>query len=86
METFIADWSSTITNWARPSATSGDQRVFGAGAVAVSRGSAAVTVARLLGAGVCPATRGAPIVDVAVSAGIILSGGALQAGEEWPHS
>ena len=39
IETFIADWSSTITNCAIARATSGSQFVFGAGSVSVSSGS-----------------------------------------------
>src|SRR5687768_6178334 len=35
-ETFIADWSSTMTNWAMAKATSGNQFVFGAGLVDVT--------------------------------------------------
>ena len=31
IETFIADWSRTMTNWAMARATSGSQLVFGAG-------------------------------------------------------
>ena len=50
IETFIADWSSTITNWAMANATSGNQLVFGGGPVCVSWDSPAVTVALLLGA------------------------------------
>ena len=50
IETFIADWSSTMTNWAMAKATSGNQFVFGVGPVCVSWDSPAVTVALLLGA------------------------------------
>ena len=55
IETFIADWSSTITNCAMARATSGNQFIFGAGgSVCVSWGSPAVTIALLLGTGVWP--------------------------------
>ena len=44
IETFIADWSSTMTNWAMASATSGNQFIFAAGAASAFGSSAAVTV------------------------------------------
>ena len=43
IETFIADWSSTMTNWAMANATSGNQLVFGLGSVWVTWESPAVT-------------------------------------------
>ena len=49
IETFIADWSSTMTNWAMASATSGNQLVFGVGSVCVTWESPAVTAWILLG-------------------------------------
>jgi hypothetical protein len=52
IDTFIADWSRTITNWAMARATSGNQLVFGA--VSVAWDSPAATVARLLAAGGLP--------------------------------
>ena len=44
IETFIADWSSTMTNWAMAKATSGSQFVFGAGLICVTWDSPAVTI------------------------------------------
>ena len=55
IETFIADWSSTITNCAIASATSGNQFTFDAGgSVCVCWGSPALTIALLLGTGAWP--------------------------------
>ena len=48
IETFMADWSSTITNCAMASATSGNQFIFGAGSVCASTASPVVTVALLV--------------------------------------
>ena len=48
IETFIADWSSTMTNWAMANATSGNQFTFGVGAASVASDSPVVTVAPLL--------------------------------------
>ena len=50
IETFIADWSRTMTNWAMAKATSGNQFVFGVGSVTVASDSPVVTVAPVLGA------------------------------------
>src|SRR5580765_5752509 len=47
IDTFITDWSSTMTNWAVPSAISGVQRIAdpaGLPAAAVSAGVVSVTV------------------------------------------
>ena len=59
IETFIADWSSTMTNWAMANATSGNQLVFGLGSVCVTWESPAVTHGFSLPAGTvcCPPRR-----------------------------
>ena len=64
IETFIADWSSTMTNWAMAKATSGNQFVFGAGLVCVSGDSPAVT-----GTPFCLARQGCPIPAAHVATG-----------------
>ena len=57
IETFMADWSSTMTNWAMASATNGNQLVFGAGSVWVTWESLAVTAGFSSAAGRLPARR-----------------------------
>ncbi len=68
IETFIADWSSTMTNWARASATSGNQLVPDVESVSGSGDAPAVTAAPLLmlrplPSSGRPAGRGSPLPD-----------------------
>src|SRR5215207_7508463 len=65
IDTFIADWSSTITNWAMANATSGSQFVFGVEPGCLASDSLAVTGALPLSAPELPRvarrdTRGHP--------------------------
>ena len=57
METFIADWSSTMTNCAMANATSGNQFVFGVSPVSVTLGCTSSHGCTLLGIGVLPERR-----------------------------
>jgi hypothetical protein len=50
IETFIADWSSTMTNWAMANATRGIQSVFDGAPVCAAVDAPVVTAAPLLGA------------------------------------
>src|SRR6478752_185318 len=61
IETFIADWSSTITNCAMARATNGSQFIFGAGSTCASRASPAVTLALLVVATSSPVPRRAGV-------------------------
>lgn len=54
IETFIADWSSTITYWAMAKATRGNQLDFSVGPVGAFSESPTATVARLRGRGISP--------------------------------